>query len=104
MKPQVVWVTTSSVEEARKIAVAVLNEKLAACVQIIPGVESHFWWQGTLKGQLEVLLVLKADVGHFQALSEMIRANHSYESPEIIAMVPASVDPAYLQWWSETLE
>jgi periplasmic divalent cation tolerance protein len=104
MNARIVFVTATSIEEARKLAHAALNAKLVACAQILPAVESHYWWQGKLEQKTECLLLLKGDVTRLQELSEVIHKNHSYECPEFVAIEPDSVDPAYAQWWRETLD
>ena len=97
--PRLVFVTASSLEEARKLAQAVLEAKLAACANIIPGIESHYWWQGRLEKSAEVLLLIKSSAEHFEVLDAVVRANHSYECPEIMAVAPEEMAPAYRAWW-----
>lgn len=103
MSPTIVLVTASSIEEARKIADALLDAKLAACANIIPGLESHYWWQGKKETATEFLLLIKTSLGQFEAVSEMVKKYHSYECPEIVALAPEAVSPAYLQWWGGEL-
>jgi periplasmic divalent cation tolerance protein len=99
MTPRLVLVTASSVEEARRIVDAVLEAHLAACVNIVPGVESHYWWQGQREQGSEVLLLIKSSAERFDALAEVVRAHHSYECPEIVAISPEEMAPAYRAWW-----
>ena len=99
MTPRLVLVTASSVEEARRIADAVLEAHLAACVTIVPGVESHYWWQGKREQGSEVLLLIKSSAERFDALAEIVRKHHSYECPEIVAISPEEMAPAYRAWW-----
>jgi periplasmic divalent cation tolerance protein len=99
MTPRFILVTASSLDEARKLASAVLQPHLAACVNIVPGVESHYWWQGKLERALEVLLLIKSSAEQFEALAQIIRENHSYECPEIVALDPREIAPAYHAWW-----
>ncbi|MSR65737.1 MAG: divalent-cation tolerance protein CutA [Verrucomicrobiae bacterium] len=99
----VVLVTASSRKEARMIAQAVLKAKLAACVNIVPGVESHYWWQGKLETAAEFLLIVKSTRRHFPKLAKLVRARHSYQTPEIIALPVVAADKAYADWWCHSL-
>ena len=103
MELRIVLVTTNNQEEARKIAQAVLEARLAACVNILPAVESHFWWQGQLSEAKEILLLVKSSMEHHEALTQTILRNHSYACPEIVTLSPDQVSPAYRQWWEVML-
>lgn len=98
-----VLVTTASRKEARAIARVILEKKLAACVNIVPRIESHFWWQGKLDSAGEYLLVIKSERGRFQKLCALVRAHHSYEVPEIIAVPVVDSEKTYARWWSRSL-
>jgi periplasmic divalent cation tolerance protein len=100
--PRLVLVTASSAEEARAIAGAILEQKLAACVNILPGVQSHYWWQGKLESGAEVMLIIKSSAEQFEALAALVKAKHSYECPEIVALAPQEIAPAYRKWWEES--
>jgi periplasmic divalent cation tolerance protein len=91
-------VTAPDVETARKIAKAALDQKLAACANIIPGVESHYWWEGKLEQSAEVLIIFKTTVKMQIALRECVLANHPYETPEFIAQTIDFGSDAYLTW------
>ena len=97
--PRLVFVTASSVEEARALAGAILEKKLAACVNILPGVESHYWWQGKLESSTEAMLLIKSSVEQFDTLAALVKEKHSYECPEIVAVSPDEMAPAYREWW-----
>jgi periplasmic divalent cation tolerance protein len=97
--PRLVLVTASSVAEARALAGAILGKKLAACVNILPGVESHYWWQGKLETGAETMLVIKSSAEQFEALAAVVKEKHSYECPEIVAVAPGEIAPAYRKWW-----
>ena len=71
--PRLVFVTASSLEEARNLAQGILEKHLAACVNLVPGVESHYRWQGKLETAAEVMLVIKSSAEQFEALAGMIR-------------------------------
>lgn len=94
----VVLVTASSKEEANKIAQGLLEEKLAACVNILTGLESRFWWQGKIDSAKEVLLVIKTRKTLFNKLAKKVKGLHSYTVPEIIALPIINGNKAYLDW------
>jgi periplasmic divalent cation tolerance protein len=99
----VVLVTAASRREARAIAQTVLKAKLAACVNIVPSIESHYWWRGRLDSAAEFLLVIKTARQSFAKISKLVRAKHSYQTPEIIALPVVAVEKAYADWWCESL-
>jgi periplasmic divalent cation tolerance protein len=99
MIPRLVLVTASSLDEARVLAAAILAKRLAACVNIVPGIESYYWWQGRLEQGQEVLLLIKTSAEQFDAVAETVRTHHSYECPEIVALDPREMAPAYRAWW-----
>jgi periplasmic divalent cation tolerance protein len=101
--PRLVFVTASSVEEARKLALGILEKHLAACVNLIPCVESHYRWKGKVETAAEVMLVIKSSAEQFEALAGFVRKHHSYECPEIIAVSPHKISPAYRSWWDEAM-
>ena len=94
----VVLVTASSKEEANKIAQGLLQDKLAACVNILAGLESRFWWQGKIDSAQEVLLVIKTRKTLFNKLAKKVKSLHSYTVPEIIALPIISGNKTYLDW------
>ena len=101
--PRVVFVTSANVEEARKLASGLLNLHLAACVNILPSVESHYRWKGKVETSSEVMLVIKSSAEQFETLAGYVRKHHSYECPEIIAVVPREISPGYRSWWDESM-
>jgi len=103
MNPRLVLVTAPNLEEARRIAAALLERRLAACVNVVPGIESHYWWQGKLEQGNEVLLLIKTSAEQFEAVSTAVRAAHSYECPEIVAIDPREMAPAYRSWWESEM-
>jgi periplasmic divalent cation tolerance protein len=103
ISPRLVFVTASSLEEARKLAQALLEKHLAVCVNLAPHLESHYWWQGKLETAKEVLLVIKSSAEQFEALAEEIRQEHSYICPEIVAVAPQEISPEYRAWWGKEM-
>jgi periplasmic divalent cation tolerance protein len=100
---QIVLTTVGSEDEARKIAQHLVETQLAACVNIIPHVESIYRWQGKLESSREWLLLIKTSSERFPAARDAIRAMHSYELPECIAVNIEDGSPDYLKWLAESL-
>jgi periplasmic divalent cation tolerance protein len=84
--------------EARKVARAVLTDRAAACVNILPGAESHYWWQGKLERAPEFLLVIKTTQAKSREVIRLVKAVHSYEVPEIIFLPVVSGEQKYMKW------
>lgn len=90
---------------ANTIALAVVEEKLAACVNILPRVQSVYRWQGSVESATEIPLLIKTSAAAYPALERRIAELHPYELPEIIALPIAHGLPAYLNWLAaETLQ
>lgn len=83
---------------ANAIALALVEEKLAACVNILPRVQSVYHWQGAVESASEVPLLIKTAADRYPALEAAIRARHPYDTPEIIALPISHGLPAYLSW------
>eukprot|EP00598_Pedospumella_elongata_P005200 CAMPEP_0184976810 /NCGR_PEP_ID=MMETSP1098-20130426/7700_1 /TAXON_ID=89044 /ORGANISM="Spumella elongata, Strain CCAP 955/1" /LENGTH=419 /DNA_ID=CAMNT_0027499747 /DNA_START=143 /DNA_END=1402 /DNA_ORIENTATION=+ len=94
----VVYVTASSAEEARRLANALVQQKLVACVNIIPGVESIYEWQGKLESSQEVMLMIKTRRSLVPAVAAMVKQLHSYDLPEVLALDATGGSEAYLDW------
>jgi periplasmic divalent cation tolerance protein len=98
---RVVLSTAPDAETAARLARAVLEERLAACVNVVPGVRSLYRWQGALHDDAEVLLVMKTTARRCEALAARVRALHPYEVPEVVALAVTSGSAAYLDWVRE---
>jgi len=94
----VVLVTAPDLEVARRLARAALEARLVACANLVPGVESHYWWQGKLESSAEVLIVFKTTRRRLKALESLVLAQHPYDTPEIIALPLQQGTPKYLRW------
>lgn len=100
----VVLLTAGSREEATRLAEMLVGGRLAACVQILPEMESVYRWQGTIKREPEILLLVKTTQARFAELESEVRALHSYETPEIIALPIVAASAPYLAWLTEALK
>ncbi len=94
----VVFVTTKNLSEARRISLGLVKEKLAACVNIVPLVESVFAWKGRICREKEALMVIKTRSTVFPRLERKIKSLHSYTVPEIIALPIKKGSKDYLAW------
>lgn len=97
----VVLITTSSSEEAEKIGRALVEGRLAACVNTIPEIKSFFTWQGKLEEEREALMIVKTKASLFPSLVERVKALHSYTLPEVIALPIQMGSESYLRWIDE---
>lgn len=95
---KIVLTTTGSQAEARKIARTLVERRLAACVNIVPQIESIYRWQGNVDNAEEWLLVIKTTADAFEGVRSAIRELHSYELPECICLGIEDGDSAYLDW------
>ena len=93
-----VHVTVKDIEEGRKIAKSVVKRRLAACVNILPEMESHFWWKDKLDVAKEVMLFIKTKESLLPELTKAIKKIHSYSIPEIVALPIVSGSRDYLEW------
>lgn len=99
-----VLTTAASHEEARKIARALVERRLAACVNIVPGIESVYRWKDAVETAPEWLLVIKTAVTAFDAVCNAIKELHSYELPECIAIRIEGGSAEYLAWLGESVQ
>jgi len=97
-------VTCSSRAEARKVAKAILTKKLAACVNIVGEVESHYWWQGKLETARECLLLIKTTRAQVRPVTNAVKRVHSYDVPEIIFVSIATGERKYLKWLKSSVK
>ena len=93
----IITTTLASRDDARRIAAALLAERLAACVQLLP-VESHYVWKGEQMAEPEVMLLIKTRAGLFETAIARIKALHPYEVPEIVAQAFTAGFGPYLDW------
>jgi periplasmic divalent cation tolerance protein len=93
-----IFVTTGTEEEAHKITELLLAKRKAACVNIVPKVDSSFWWQGKLESAQESLLIIKTRASLLSEIIGLVKSVHSYEVPEIIALPIIGGNEDYLKW------
>ncbi len=101
---RVVLTTCGSSEEARRIAQELVERHLAACVNIIPQIESVYRWKDEVETATEYLLVIKTTAAAFEHLRDALSELHSYELPECAQIVIENGSPAYLDWIAESVE
>ena len=94
----IVFVTAPDLKTARKLANAALKARLAACVNLIRGIESHYWWEGKITADTEVLMLFKTRSSRLTALEKLIIAKHPYKVPEFISLPLTAGNRRYLAW------
>ena len=97
----IVLTSISSADEAEALAEAIVNARLAACVQILPRMTSVYFWEGEVRREQEHLLLIKTLAEKYDTLETFIRKNHPYDVPEIIAISAEKVSEAYLSWMKD---
>ena len=95
---RVVFTTAASAEEARKLAHALVEEKLAACASLVPAAESVYRWEGTIETASETLLILKTAAERVEALKVRLHELHGYRTPEFLVLAVESGSDGYLEW------
>jgi periplasmic divalent cation tolerance protein len=100
---QIVFMTAASIDEASRIAEALVKEELAACVNLVETVQSIYRWKGQLVKDSEVLLLAKTTRDKFDSLQARVTALHSYEVPEIVAVELESISPGYRRFLEDIL-
>jgi periplasmic divalent cation tolerance protein len=102
MKPagkfSIVLVTAPDLKTARTLAKAALSEKLIACANLVPKIESHYRWQGKIESGAEVLMVLKTTSSKLAALEKLIVSKHPYDTPEFLVLPLKAGSKKYLDW------
>ena len=94
----VVMVTAPDMDLARRLAKAGLEAKLAACANIVPAIESHYWWEGKLERSKEALVIFKTRQEVLPKLEQIVRDVHSYDTPEFVALPLIAGSRKYLAW------
>jgi len=93
-----VYTTYPSLVEAETAGRAIVEQRLAACVNILPGMVSHYWWQGAIERGEEVVMIIKTRASLAESVRTAVKQGHSYTTPAIMVLPIESVDAAYLAW------
>jgi periplasmic divalent cation tolerance protein len=99
----VVFVTAPNREEAVRLAEMIVGARLAACVQILPEMESIYRWNGTIQREGEHLIIAKTTLDNFDLLESEVRALHSYSVPEIVAIPALAISMPYFEWLNQNV-
>jgi periplasmic divalent cation tolerance protein len=99
-----VYTTHPSLVEAERIGKAVLEKRLAACVNILPGMISHYWWEGKVERGEEVVMIIKTRASLAEGVRAAVKALHSYTTPAILVLPIEDGEPGYLQWLMQETE
>jgi len=97
-KYALVLVTAPDIKTGRNLARAALKGRLVACANLIPRIESHYWWRGKLEAGAEALLVMKTTTARLAALEKLIVARHPYDTPEFVVLPISRGSRRYLDW------
>ena len=100
----VILSTAGTLEEASKIAEELVSAHLVACVNLVPGIQSIYWWNNAVQKDQEILMIIKTEKRKFEEVKSVILSLHSYEVPEIISIPVDDGSKKYLQWIDQALE
>jgi periplasmic divalent cation tolerance protein len=93
-----VYTTWPSIVEAERAGRSIVEKRLAACVNILPGMISHFWWEGKIERAEEAVMLVKTRASLAEAVRQAVKELHSYETPAIMVLPVESVDADYYRW------
>jgi uncharacterized protein involved in tolerance to divalent cations len=95
---KIALVTAPELETARQLGKLVLEAKLAACVNLVPGIESHYWWQGKIDSGSEILMLIKTTEAKISQLEKLILKSHPYDTAEFVVISASEVTEKYFNW------
>jgi len=98
MNFRLIYITAGSIEEARRIGKTLVEERLAACANLVDGMRSFYWWEGKVQEDQEVILIAKTRSDLVPAVVERVKALHSYECPCVLALPIDGGNPGFLDW------
>jgi periplasmic divalent cation tolerance protein len=98
------YITCKDADDARRLGKILVTERLAACVNILPGMESHYWWNGKVESAQEAVLIAKTRADAGESLLERVLDLHSYETPCVVFLPVAGGNPDYLDWITRETE
>lgn len=93
-----VYTTWPSIVEAEQAGRSIVERRLAACVNILPGMISHYWWEGKVERSEEVVMIIKTRAALAEAVTGAVKALHAYDTPAIVTLPVESADPDYHGW------
>lgn len=93
-----VYTTYPSLGEAERAGQAIVGQRLAACVNILPGMISHYWWEGRVERGEEVVMIIKTRASLAEAVQQTVKASHPYSTPALMVLPVEAVDPVYHAW------
>ena len=99
-----IFITCATAQQARRIADSLLSKRLVACANIMPWIESKFWWNGKINKARETQLIVKTVAANFVKVEKEVKRLHSYEVPEVIALQIAAGSRDYLEWLEESVK
>jgi periplasmic divalent cation tolerance protein len=99
----IVLITAPDLKVARRLARAALEDRLIACANLIPRIESHYWWRGKVESSGEVLMILKTTRPRLGTLEKLILAKHPYDTPEFLVLSANTGNSRYLKWIAESV-
>jgi periplasmic divalent cation tolerance protein len=97
----IILVTAPDLKTARKLTKAALSARLIACANLVPKIESHYWWQGKIESSAEVLMLLKTRKSKLAALELLVLAKHPYDTPEFLVLPASAGNEKYLDWLAQ---
>jgi periplasmic divalent cation tolerance protein len=101
-KFKIALVTAPDLKTARRLAGRALREKLIACANIVPKIESHYWWNRKIERGTEVLMILKTTRSALRKLEKLVLSEHPYDTPEFVVLSIDSGAERYLKWLSDS--
>src|SRR5579863_10503462 len=101
---RIVLVTAPNIKAARQLAKIALTQRAVACANLIPRIESHYWWKNKLEKSAEVLIVFKTRASKVEELESLILENHPYDTPEVVVLKINAGNKRYLNWLSDETE
>lgn len=99
----IVLVTAPDLKTARALAKSALKAKLIACANLVPKIESHYWWRGKIESGAEILMILKTQKSKLALLEKFILAKHPYDTPEFLVLPLSGSSGKYLDWIAESV-
>jgi periplasmic divalent cation tolerance protein len=95
---RIAYITCGDLAEAEKIGRALVSDRLAACVNVLPGLRSIFWWQGHLEEHPEIIVIAKTCVAHMDAVIARVKSLHRYATPCVVFLPVVGGNPPFLSW------